>query len=69
MGFVLLATTSRLTLRPPQPPIHCVPRALFLRVKQSGHEADHSHPSNAEVKNAWIYISIPPICLHVMMLN
>jgi hypothetical protein len=25
-----------------------------------GHEADHSHPSNAEINNAWSYTSPPP---------
>jgi hypothetical protein len=29
-------------------------------VKQLGHEADHSLPSNAEVKNIWILITTPP---------
>jgi len=36
-----------------------VPRALFLAVKRPGREADHSSPSNAEVKNAWSYTSTP----------
>jgi len=30
------------------------------RVKQLGHEADHSPPSRAEVKNAWSYTSTRP---------
>jgi len=34
----------------------------------SSGEADHSHPSNAKVKNAWSCISAPPICLHGVML-
>jgi len=29
-------------------------------VKRPGHEANHSPPANAEVKNAWSYTSIPP---------
>jgi len=33
---------------------------LRLRVKWLGHEADHSPPSGATVKNMWSYISIPP---------
>jgi hypothetical protein len=28
-------------------------------VKRLGHEADHSPPSSAEVKNTWIYTSTP----------
>jgi hypothetical protein len=32
-------------------------------VKRPGHEADHSPPSNVEVKNAWSYTSIPTIRL------
>jgi hypothetical protein len=39
------------------------------RVKRQGHEADHSHSSNADVKNVWNYISTPPIRLHVMVLS
>jgi hypothetical protein len=34
---------------------------LFPWVKRPGREADHSHPSSAEVKNMWSYISTPPI--------
>jgi hypothetical protein len=34
-------------------------RGPFLRGKAAGHEADHSPPSSAEVKNAWIYTSTP----------
>jgi hypothetical protein len=30
---------------------------LYLRVKRPGHEADHSPPSSADVKNAWNYTS------------
>jgi hypothetical protein len=33
----------------------CIPE-----VRRLGHEADHSPPSSAEVKNAWSYISTPP---------
>jgi hypothetical protein len=42
-----------------QPPIQWVPGTLSLGVKRSRREADHSSPSNAEVKNAWSYTSIP----------
>jgi hypothetical protein len=48
-------TASRQAVGPTQPPIQWVPRALSLGVKQPGHEADHSPPSNAEVKNEWSY--------------
>jgi hypothetical protein len=34
-------------------------RGSFPGVKRPGREADHSHPSSAEVKNAWSYTSIP----------
>jgi hypothetical protein len=41
-------------------------RDPFLEVKWTGHEADHSLPSNAKVKNVWNYASTPPyvVCLH-----
>jgi hypothetical protein len=42
-----------------QPPMQCVPGAPSPEVKRSGHEADHSPPTTAEVKKTWIYISIP----------
>jgi hypothetical protein len=32
---------------------------LFPRVKQQGHEADHSPPTSAEVKKTWIYTFTP----------
>jgi hypothetical protein len=40
----------RTVLEPTQPPIRWVPWALSVRVKRPGREADHSPPSNAEVK-------------------
>jgi hypothetical protein len=40
-------------LGPTQPPIQWVPGALFLRVKRTGREADHSPPSSADVKE-WV---------------
>jgi hypothetical protein len=36
-----------------------VPRVFSLEFKWLGHEADHSLPSRAEVKNEWSYISTP----------
>jgi hypothetical protein len=48
---IFLFTTASITaLGPTQPPIRCVPGALSLRVRRPGREADHSHPSSAEVK-------------------
>jgi hypothetical protein len=44
-----------------QPSVQWVPGALSLEVKRQGHEADHSPPSNAEVKNGG---AIPPV-LHM----
>jgi hypothetical protein len=34
-------------------------RGSFLRWKWQAREAEHSHPSSAEVKNAWRYTSTP----------
>jgi hypothetical protein len=42
-----------------QPPIQWEPGALSLVVKRPGHEADHSSPSSAEVKNVWTSTSTP----------
>jgi hypothetical protein len=67
-GTFLFTSRSRLALEPTQPPIQSVLRALFLVVKWPGHEADHSHPSSAEVKNAWSYTSTTPVH-HGMVLN
>jgi hypothetical protein len=44
-------------------------RGTLPRVKRPGREADRSPPSNAEVKNAWSYISTPPMRLHAMVLK
>jgi hypothetical protein len=49
-GNFLFTTTSRPALGPTQPPIEWVPGAHSLGVKRPGHEADHSPPSSAEVK-------------------
>jgi hypothetical protein len=59
MGFFLLATVSRPVLRPTQPPVQDVSKALNPGVKRQGCEADHSLPYSAEVKNVWSYTSIP----------
>jgi hypothetical protein len=42
---------------------------LSLEVKQLGHEADHSPPSSAKVKNVWSYTSTPPVHLHGVVLS
>jgi hypothetical protein len=41
---------SRAALGPIQPPIHWVPGVLSLGVKRLRHEADHSPPPSAELK-------------------
>jgi hypothetical protein len=50
LGIFLFTTASRPVLGPTQPPILRVPKALPLRVKRSGRDADYSPPSTAEVK-------------------
>jgi hypothetical protein len=69
LGVLLFTTASRTALGPTQPPIQWVPGVLSLGVKRQGSEADHSHPSNAEVKNEWSYTSTPPIRLHGVVLS
>jgi hypothetical protein len=66
---IFFTTMSRPALGPTQPPSQWVPGALSLGVKRPGHEADHSPPSCAEVKNAWSYTSTPPIRLRGMVLS
>jgi len=41
----------------------------FLRIKVLKCEADYSHPSNAEDKNVWRFISSPPHTLIVWCLG
>jgi len=43
--------------------------SLSVGVKRSGREADHSPPSSVEVKNAWSYISNPPVRFHGVLLS
>jgi hypothetical protein len=59
LGIFLFDIMSRPALGPTQSPIQRVPEALSLGIKRPEREADHSLPSSAEVKNAWIYTSIP----------
>jgi hypothetical protein len=35
-------------------------RGSFQGGKAAGREADHSPPTNVEVKKTWVYTSIPP---------
>jgi hypothetical protein len=51
--------TSRMSLRPIQPPIQWVLGVLSPRIKRQEREADHSPPSGAEVKNDGDIISLP----------
>jgi hypothetical protein len=53
MGF-FFATASRQALRPTQPPTQWIQWSPI-----PAWEADHSPPSNAEVKNAWSCTSTP----------
>jgi hypothetical protein len=50
LGIFLFATMSRVVVGPTQPPIQWVSGALSLGVKWAGHEADHSLPSIANIK-------------------
>jgi hypothetical protein len=62
----LLATASRPTLGPIQPPIQWILEALSARIKRPGREAGNSPPSSTEVKNEWSYTSTR---LHGVVLN
>jgi hypothetical protein len=72
----LQTTAFRTAMGPTQHPIQWVPGALSLGVKRPGREADHLHPSSAEVKNlwsyggiAWSYTSTSPIRVHGVVLS
>jgi hypothetical protein len=52
--IILLSTASRPVLGLTHPPIQWVLGALSPEVKRPGSDADHSHSTNAEVKNTWI---------------
>jgi len=69
MGIFLFTIVFKPVLGPTQPPIQWKRGALSLGIKQLGREANHSPPSSVEVKKAWSYISIPPVCLHGMVLS
>jgi hypothetical protein len=59
MGFPLFTTAFGMALGPKQSPIRSAPGLFTLGVKRPRREADHSPPSSAEIKNAWIYTSSP----------
>jgi hypothetical protein len=64
LGNFLFTTASRPALGHTQPPIQWVSEVLSLGVKRPGREADHSPPSNAEVKE-WVELYFhSPIRLH-----
>jgi hypothetical protein len=54
----LFSTSSRPSLGPTQLPIQWVPGTLSSWIKRPEHEADHSPPTCAEVKETW---SIHPL--------
>jgi hypothetical protein len=55
----LFSTLYRLALGSTQPLIQPVLGALSRRVKQQGHEADHSPPASAQVKKVWSIHPLP----------
>jgi hypothetical protein len=54
----LFSITSRKSLRPTKPPIQWAQGVLSPGVKRQEREAEHSPPSNAEIKNGG---AIPPL--------
>jgi hypothetical protein len=62
MGFLLFRHRAQTT-------IQLVQGAVTPGIRQPEREADHSSPSNAEVKNAWSYTSILPVHFNGAMLN
>jgi hypothetical protein len=48
-----------MALVPTQPPIERLPVSSSLGVKLPGREADHSHPSSAEIKIGGAICSLP----------
>jgi len=59
LRIFLFYNASRPALRSTELPIQWIVGAISLAVKWPGNEADYSHPSSAEVKNAWCYTSTP----------
>jgi len=68
-NFSLFTTVSRPAVWSSQVYIQWVPGIRTPGVKRPRHEADHSRPSSAEVKNACSYTSAPPIGLHGVVLS
>jgi hypothetical protein len=60
LELLLLLLPGRLWGPPSLLRIQWVPEALSQRVRRQGHEADHSPPSSAEVKNGGA-IPAPPL--------
>jgi hypothetical protein len=52
---------SKPALGPTYHTIQLLREAFNTGLKRSGREADHSPPSNGEVKNEWSYASTPPV--------
>jgi hypothetical protein len=70
LGIFHFDNVSRQAQGPTQPPIQWVPAAVSLGVKQPGREeADHSPPTNAEVKECVELYLHSRICLHGVMLS
>jgi hypothetical protein len=53
----LFSTPSGPSLGPTQPPKQLVPGALYPGIKRPFRKTDHSLPTSAKVKKAWIYTS------------
>jgi len=53
----LFSRSSKPALGPTHPLIQCEPGALSLEIIAAGHQADHSHLSNANIQNEWNYTS------------
>jgi hypothetical protein len=69
LGIFLFTTASRTVLGPTQPLTQWAPGALSLGVKLLGSEADHTPPSNVEVKECVELYLHSPICFHGMVLS
>jgi len=65
----LFVTMPRPALGHTQPPVQWVSEALTPGVERPGREADNSSPFCVEVKNAWSYISTPPVRVHGVVLS
>jgi hypothetical protein len=68
-GIFFFTTASRKILGPTQSRIQWVPGAFSLGVKRPDCEADHSHPSSAEVKEYVEIYLYSPIRLHGVVLG